>query len=107
MLFDNLTKMLAYERSDLPFIRSREDWSIIVAIGLAAEQATPIGFKQLVLQKVASPSTLTRSLNRLIAANVIRRDLPPHDGRLVTYMLTKPTLAAFQRYHRLLKGLRW
>ena len=107
MLFDNLTKMLAYERNDFHFIRSREDWNIVLAIGHAAEQSTPIGFKQLVLQKVASPSTLTRSLNRLIAANAIGRHLPPHDGRLVTYVLTKPTLAAFRRYHRLLKGLRW
>lgn len=107
MLFDNLTRMLAHERNDLPFIRSRDDWNIILAIGHAAERSAPIGFKQLVLQKVASPSTLTRSLNRLIAANVICRDLPPHDGRLVTYLLTKPTIAAFRRYHRLLKGLRW
>jgi DNA-binding MarR family transcriptional regulator len=107
MLFDNLTRMLTHERNDFPFIRSREDWSIILAIGLAAEQSTPVGFKQLLLQKVASPSTLTRCLNRLIGANVIRRDQPLHDGRLVTYVLTKPTVAAFRRYHRLLKGLRW
>lgn len=107
MLFENLTRMLACERNDLGFVRSREDWNIILAIGLAGEHSTPIGFKQLVLQKVATPSTLTRCLNRLIAENVIRREVPTHDGRLATYLLTKPTITAFRRYHRLLKGLRW
>jgi len=107
MLFQNLTKILAYQRNDLPFVRSREDWNIVVAIGLAAEHSAPIGFKQLLLQKVASPSTLTRCLNRLIADKVIYRLVPQHDGRLVTYSLTKNTVAALRRYQRLLRGLRW
>lgn len=107
MPFENLTKMLAHERADFPFVRSRDDWNVIVAVGLAAERKAPIGFKQLLLLQVASPSTLTRCLNRLIAQNIIARAVPPHDGRLVTYRLTTPTLAAFRRYHRLLRSLRW
>jgi DNA-binding MarR family transcriptional regulator len=107
MLFENLSKLLSHERTELPFIRSPQDWNIVLAIGLAVERSAPIGFKQLAALRVASPSTLTRSLNRLIADEVICRNVPPHDGRLVTYTLTKPTLVAFRRYHRLLRGLRW
>jgi DNA-binding HxlR family transcriptional regulator len=107
MLFNNLTKMLTFERNHLWFVRSRDDWNIIVAIGHAAEQSEPIGFKQLVLLKVASPSTLTRKLKQLITDDVICRDVQPHDGRMVTYSLTKPTIDALRRYERLLRGLRW
>jgi DNA-binding MarR family transcriptional regulator len=107
MLFDNLTRLVAHERTHLRFVRSREDWNIIVAIGQAAEQSASIGFKQLVLLQVASPSTLTRKLNQLIADNVIRRIVQPHDGRMVTYTLTKSTADAFRRYERLLRSLRW
>jgi DNA-binding MarR family transcriptional regulator len=107
MLFENLTKILAFEQSEFPGVRSREDWNIVLAIGLAGERSAPIGFKQLALQRVASPSTLTRSLNRLIDAGIICRNVPSHDGRLVTYSLTKPTLDAFRRYRRLLRNLGW
>jgi DNA-binding MarR family transcriptional regulator len=107
MLFDNLTRTVTYERNHLWFVRSREDWNIILAIGHAAEQGEPIGFKQLTLLEVASPSTLTRKLKRLISDEVIRRVIPPHDGRMVTYSLTKSTADAFRRYERLLRSLRW
>jgi len=107
MLFENLTAMAAHERNHLRFIRSRDDWNIILAIGHAAERGEPIGFKWLTLQKVASPSTLTRNLNRLISSNVIRRVAQPHDGRMVAYTLTKTTHDAFRRYERLLRSLHW
>jgi DNA-binding MarR family transcriptional regulator len=107
MLFENLTKIVTFERSHLRFVQSKEDWNILVAIGHAAEQSAPIGFKQLVLMRVASPSTLTRKLKRLIADNVIRRTAQPTDGRMVTYSLTRSSLEAFRRYERFQRGIRW
>jgi len=107
MLFENLSAIVAHERNHLHFIRSREDWNIVVAIGRAAEQGKSIGFKGLTLHKVASPSTLTRNLKRLIADDVIRRVAQPHDGRMVAYMLTKPALDAFRRHERFLRNIKW
>lgn len=107
MLFENLTRIIAFERTQLPFVRSREDWQILVAIGNAAENGIPIGFKQLVAMKIASPSTLTRSINRLINVGALRRVTPPHDGRTVSYLLSKPTMEAFRKCERILRGLRW
>ena len=107
MLFEDLTKIAAFERMHMRFIRSREDWGIVVAIGAAAERRQPIGYKQLSLLEIASPSTLTRKLKQLIGADVIRRVIQPGDGRMVAYTLTKTTSDAFRRYQRLLRSLRW
>lgn len=107
MLFENLTRIITFERTHLPFVRSREDWQILVAIGNAAESGAPIGFKQLVAMKIASPSTLTRSLKRLIGIGALRRVTPPHDGRTVAYLLSKHTVEAFKKCERLMRGLRW
>ena len=55
MLFGNLTRIVTHERNHLRFMRSREDRSILVAIGQAMEAGEPIGYKQLALMEVASP----------------------------------------------------
>jgi DNA-binding MarR family transcriptional regulator len=107
MLFQNLTRIAAFERVHMRYIRSREDWAIVVAIGEAAERRQSIGYKQLSLLDLASPSTLTRKLKHLIGSNAIRRVAQPADGRMVTYTLTKTTSDAFRRYERLLRSLRW
>jgi DNA-binding MarR family transcriptional regulator len=107
MLFTNLASIAAFERSHLRFVRSREDWNILVAIGEAGERQTPIGFKQLVLQEVATPSTLTRKLKQLLSARVIRRVVQSGDGRMVAYTLTRSGLEAFRRYERFITALRW
>lgn len=107
MLFTNLTRIAAFERSHFRYIRSREDWNILIAIGEAGERQVPIGFKQLVLQDVATPSTLTRKLKQLLAARVIRRVVQSADGRMVAYTLTRSGLEAFRRYERFLRALPW
>jgi DNA-binding MarR family transcriptional regulator len=107
MLFGNLTKILNHERNHLRFVHSREDRSILVAIGQAMEAGQPIGYKQLALMEVASPSTLSRKLKQLIAAGAIRKVVQENDGRMVAYSLTKSALDSFRRYERLLRGLRW
>ena len=107
MLFQNLTRVAAFERVHMRYVRSREDWSIVIAIGEAAERRQPIGYKQLSLLDIASPSTLTRKLKQLIGSNIIRRVIQADDGRMVAYTLTKTTTEGFRRYERLLRSLRW
>lgn len=107
MLFANLSRISAFVRHHLRFVKSSEDWNILIAIGNAQEQGEPIGFKQLVLMEVASPSTLTRRLKNLSGENIIRRVVQASDGRMVTYTLTKAGLEAFRRYERFLRAVRW
>jgi DNA-binding MarR family transcriptional regulator len=104
-LFHRLARLVAYERQSLPFVRSTEDRNIVIAIGLAAESGTPVGFKQLVLLHLASPSTVTRKVKHLLRGRVIRRVTPEHDGRMVRYVLTKKTLECFDQYLDMIQSL--
>ena len=104
-LFHRLARLVAYERQSLPFVRSTEDRNIVIAIGLAAESGTPIGFKQLALLHLASPSTTTRKVKRLLRGHVIRRITPEHDGRMVRYILTRKTLECFDQYLDLIRSV--
>lgn len=104
-LFHSLARLVAYERQSLPFVRSTEDRDIVIAIGLAAESGAPIGFKQLVLLHLASPSTVTRRVKHLLRGRIIRRITPEHDGRMVRYVLTRKTLECFDRYMQMVRSL--
>jgi DNA-binding MarR family transcriptional regulator len=106
-LFGNLNRLLALERQHLKFLRSSEDKSIVIAIGNAAETGVPIGYKQLTLMNIASPSTVNRNLKRLVAGKVIRRVVQRNDGRMVNYVLTKKTLECFERYYEQVLSLQW
>jgi DNA-binding MarR family transcriptional regulator len=107
MLFHNLSKLAAYERQYLKFIRSNEDRNIVIAIGNAAELGTPIGFKQLALLRIASSSTVARKLKQLVAGKAIQRIVRKNDGRMVSYVLTKKSMESFARYQEVIRALAW
>jgi DNA-binding MarR family transcriptional regulator len=67
----------------------------------------PIGYKQLTLMNIASPSTVNRNLKRLVAGKVIRRVVQSNDGRMVNYVLTKKTIECFERYYEQARSLVW
>ncbi len=106
-IFNNLSRLLSFERQHLKFIRSNEDWHIVIAIGNAAEMGMPIGYKQITLLNIASPSTVNRNLKRLVADKVIRRIEERTDNRMVKYALTKKTLESFANYYELAGSLEW
>lgn len=98
MAFDKLQALSASRRKLLPFVESLEDCDILAAIGAADEAGSPLGFKQLNLLELASPSTLQRRLKRLLARRTIKRVLLRDDGRRVAYSLTARTLAAYNEF---------
>lgn len=97
MLFHQLVNASSARRKLLPFLRSIEDYDIIVAIGDAAENLRPLGFKQLRLLNLAPPSTLQRRLKRLIEGGIIKAETQS-DGRLVVYFVTEETIVAYQEF---------
>lgn len=82
----------------LPFVRSLLDHDILIAIGAADEVHAPLGYKQLVLLDLAPPTTLQRRLKTLVGNRAISRSTRRGDGRLVSYSLTRKTLAAYKQY---------
>lgn len=97
MAFKDLQSFTAARRKHLPFIASLEDYDILLAIGIAEEEGRPIGFKQLRLLNLASPSTLQRRLRKMMVAGAIRTE-SHRDGRLSVYMLTDGALRSHKDF---------
>ena len=98
MSFQRLRNFSIARRELLPFISSLEENDILIAIGVADEAQSPLGFKQLALLKLAPPSTLQRRLKKLLLNRTIKKTTQGADGRRVAYSLTAKTLAAYQQF---------
>ncbi len=104
MSLRKLQALTALRRELLPFVASLEDFDILVAIGAAEEDRSPLGFKQLRLLNLAAPSTLQRRLKRLGANRIIKTVTLSGDGRRVVYSLTARTRAAYQEFMSRVSG---
>ena len=98
MSFKKLRELSIARRELLPFVKSLEDYDILIAIGEAQEAECPLCRKQLGLLKLAPPSTLQRRLKELLFTRVIKMAPRQVDGRLVAYSLRAGTLAAYRQF---------
>jgi hypothetical protein len=106
-LFAVLRRKREYERAHLPFMHSLIDFDIVVEVGYAQENGTPIAVKQLLLglSAFASARTVRRRLNSLIVSGVILRRLRAGDHRAAALVLSAPCLRVLERYGALLLSL--
>ena len=98
MSFQKLRATSVYRQSLLPFVVSLQDHDILIAIGEAGELNTLLGYKQLSLLRLASPTTLQRRLKSLLGKNLIEKQNFRDDGRRVSYTLSHKTLVAYENY---------
>lgn len=105
MSFRKLHNISIARRKLLPFVQSLEDSDLLVAIGAANEEGSFMGLKQLQLLNIASPSTVHRRIQKLLAARAIKMSLQQGDGRRVVYTLTTMTRAAFKAYVSQLRNI--
>ncbi|MCF8199867.1 MAG: hypothetical protein K9J42_13970 [Sulfuritalea sp.] len=105
MSFRRLQEISAARKKLLPFVRSQEDSDLLIAIGIANEEGTFLGLKQLQLLNIASPSTVDRRIRTLVAKRAIKKSLQRGDGRRVVYTLTAKTRMAFNAYLALLRKI--
>jgi DNA-binding MarR family transcriptional regulator len=78
-----------------------------VLLRLARAEGLALRMTQLAERVLIPASTLTRRVDRLVAAGLIERSRPPHDSRVVVVRLTEPGLALLRRAARThLKGIR-
>jgi DNA-binding MarR family transcriptional regulator len=105
MSFQKLREASVYRQSLLPFVVSLQDHDILIAIGEAGELNTLLGYKQLSLLRLASPTTLQRRLKSLLGKKLIEKKSFRDDGRRVSYSLSHTTLLAYEKYiAHVLKG---
>jgi DNA-binding MarR family transcriptional regulator len=97
-IFSALRKIRAFEKLQLPFLRSMVDFDIIIEIGYAEEQQEPLTLKQLLLMKISSRTTVARRLARLIEQGIVRRRRNPDDQRSSFLAISPSSLKLFGKY---------
>ena len=98
MTFKKLRAASVFRKELLPFVVSLQDHDILVAIGEADDQDSPLGYKQLKLLFLATPTTLQRRLKSLLAKDLIRKTALRGDNRRVSYSLSIKSHAAYKSY---------
>jgi len=97
-LFAGLKKIREIEKLQLPFLKSVDDFDIVIEIGYAEEQGQPLTLKQLFLLNICSRTTVRRKLATLIEQGfVIRRKLVS-DHRASLLMISPSGVKLLSRY---------
>jgi DNA-binding MarR family transcriptional regulator len=86
--FQKLKTLRELERQQLPFLRTVEDFDIVVQIGYHAEAASPLTLKQLFLLGIGSAATIQRRLSRLKRLGVVQHKRVERDRRSVELSLS-------------------
>jgi hypothetical protein len=80
-LFGILRSVREIERGHLPFVNSFVDFDIIIEIGFAEEEGSPLTLKQLFLLDISSRTTIRRRLAKLSDAGLVVRRKKKDDQR--------------------------
>ena len=96
-IFEKLNKIRAYQRANLPFLESLEDYDIICEIGNAQEAGTFTTAKQLLLYQLGAPATLRRRLERMVKLGVVTKARNAQDGRMAELRLAPDVLKTYAK----------
>ena len=102
-IFTKLNELREFEKSNLRFLLTVEDFDIVRTIGLYQERGQPLLLKQLFLEDIGSFSTLTRRLTKLReAGHVLVREHGP-DRRAIALRLSPSVNKIYLAYEKLLR----
>ena len=97
-LFTGLRQIREFERRQLPFLKSIVDFDIVIEIGYADEQGTPMTLKLLFLLTISSRTTVRRKLARLIEQGVVIRRKHANDQRASILTISASSVKLLGRY---------
>ena len=97
-LFTGLKQIRAFERQQLPFLRTVVDFDIVVEIGYAEEQEQPLTLKQLFLLNLSSRSTVRRKLAKLIEQGMVVRRKHAKDHRASLLVIAPSSVKLLGKY---------
>lgn len=104
-IFSHLSEVRAFERQNLPFLRTVEDFDIVHTIGLKQELGETLLLKQLFLAGIGSIATVGRRVARLRAHSIIMTVPIKNDRRMVALVISPNIHKIYSRYWNLLKAL--
>ena len=94
--FAALRAMHRFQKAQLPFLETLEDFAVLTEIGFHQEQGTPISLKQLFLAEIGAAATVQRRLTRLKKLGVVRQ-LRRDDDRRMAHLTINPALSPVVR----------
>ncbi len=97
-IFTGLKKIRAFERLQLPFLKSIVDFDIVVDIGYVEEQGQPLTLKQLFLLNISSRTTVRRKLARLIELGIVIRCKHANDHRASLLIISPAIVKLLGKY---------
>jgi len=103
-IFNRLSTIRAFEKANLPFLATVEDFDIVCVIGLHQERASPLQLKQLYLEGIGSYATVSRRLGRLRSAGHVLAVPSDADRRSIVLTLSLQLQKIYQRYDTCLAG---
>ena len=97
-IFTGLKKIRAFERLQLPFLKSIADFDIVIEIGYAEEREQPLTLKQLFLLNIRSRTTVRRKLAGLIEQGIVMRRKHANDQRASVLSISASTVKLLGKY---------
>ena len=97
-IFTGLKKIRAFERLQLPFLKSIADFDIVIEIGYAEEREQPLTLKQLLLMNISSRATVRRKLARLIEQGIVIRRKHANDHRASLLTISPSSVKRLGKY---------
>jgi DNA-binding MarR family transcriptional regulator len=104
-VFAKLRRIRAFERSQLKFLRTMEDFDLVCEIGFREEQGKPLTMKQLHRLQLGSVPTVQRRVRRLRQLGAVATRRTERDARAVELTIRPRALRRIARYAALLR--RW
>jgi DNA-binding MarR family transcriptional regulator len=100
--FGKLHELRAFQRRQLPLLRSIEDFDVLVEIGYHEDLGSPLTLKRLFLQKIGSIATVQRRLSRLKRLGVVMQTRSARDRRNLELTLSPEVRRLYRRIGKLL-----
>jgi hypothetical protein len=90
--------MRRFQKTQLPFLQTLEDFALVTEIGFHQEQGVPISRKQLFLAEIGAAATVQRRLARLKKLGVVRQITRDDDRRMARLTINPELNPVFRRY---------
>jgi len=105
-LYTQLRRLREFERGELDGL-SASDRAVLVEVGAAEEEGSPLNFKALMLlmRNELPPTSLRRQLKRLIDGSYLVARSDNRDLRITRYYVTAATTELFRKYQAGLQSI--
>jgi DNA-binding MarR family transcriptional regulator len=105
-IFERLRALRAFEKRSLPFLKSLEDFDLVVEIGYHQERGETLTLKQLYLLGIGSIATVQRRLSVLKEMGVVLLKRSKEDARSFELTLSPKICKTYRQYGALLNRSR-